>query len=258
MNQAVGAESYLDQTVDQTGALATGPARLVAILGMHRSGTSCLTGSLQGAGLFLGECHTWNPYNRKGNRENQAFVDFHDAVLRDNQGSWDNPPARPVWSEAHQAAARALLAAHADAGVLGFKDPRALLLIDGWRAVYPRLEVVGIFRHPEAVARSLHHRSEMPREQALALWYHYNRALLAQYRRYRFPILCFDRESAAFQQDATALAEWLRLPDQPKASDFYEASLKQFSEEQRASLPWRVKWLYWQLQRASGKGVSKC
>ncbi|HBM84618.1 MAG TPA: sulfotransferase family protein, partial [Halieaceae bacterium] len=31
------------------------PRRVIAILGMHRSGTSCLTGSLQEAGLELGE-----------------------------------------------------------------------------------------------------------------------------------------------------------------------------------------------------------
>ena len=60
------------------------PRRVIAILGMHRSGTSCLTGSLQEAGLELGEHHTWNPYNRKGNRENQDFVDLHDAILAAN------------------------------------------------------------------------------------------------------------------------------------------------------------------------------
>ena len=45
----------------ETRAVADMPDRVVCILGMHRSGTSCLTGSLQQAGLFLGDCHTWNP-----------------------------------------------------------------------------------------------------------------------------------------------------------------------------------------------------
>ena len=60
------------------------PSRVIAILGMHRSGTSCLTGSLQNSGLFLGECHTWNKHNERGNRENQKFVDLHDAILAAN------------------------------------------------------------------------------------------------------------------------------------------------------------------------------
>ena len=42
------------------------PARLIAVLGMHRSGTSYLAGSLQEAGLILGDCHTWNKHNEKG------------------------------------------------------------------------------------------------------------------------------------------------------------------------------------------------
>ena len=62
------------------------PARLIAVLGMHRSGTSYLAGSLQEAGLILGDCHTWNKHNEKGNRENQKFVDLHDAILEANVG----------------------------------------------------------------------------------------------------------------------------------------------------------------------------
>ena len=71
--------------------------RLICVLGMHRSGTSCVTGSLQQAGLFLGDCHTWNPHNTKGNRENQDFVDLNDAVLAFNNGAWDKPPKKSVW-----------------------------------------------------------------------------------------------------------------------------------------------------------------
>jgi len=47
-------------------------AETVAILGMHRSGTSCLAGSLQELGLYLGEVYDQNPHNPRGNRENAA------------------------------------------------------------------------------------------------------------------------------------------------------------------------------------------
>jgi hypothetical protein len=46
------------------------PQRVVSILGMHRSGTRCLTGTMQEAGLVLGKFSTFNEFNRKGNREN--------------------------------------------------------------------------------------------------------------------------------------------------------------------------------------------
>ena len=42
----------------------------IAILGMHRSGTSCLAGSLQEAGIYLGDVVTSAAHNQKGNREN--------------------------------------------------------------------------------------------------------------------------------------------------------------------------------------------
>lgn len=224
---------------------------MIAVLGMHRSGTSCLTGSLEEAGLFLGERHTWNPYNLKGNRENQAFVDFHDGVLAANGGSWDRPPARVSWSPAQSRQAVQLLDSYPRARLLGFKDPRALLLLEGWRKVVPQLECVGVFRHPEAVAQSLRNRSNLEREHALKLWYVYNSALLREHRRGAFPLLCFDEDGATFQRKVVALAAALGLPRQPDASRFYDDGLKQYSAEGLAGLPWRVRRLYRNLRRVS-------
>jgi len=48
------------------------PGRPMLILGMHRSGTSCLAGCLQAAGLISGEVNIQAMYNAKGNRENLA------------------------------------------------------------------------------------------------------------------------------------------------------------------------------------------
>ena len=73
------------------------PKRILCVLGMHRSGTSCLTGSLQQGGLFLGKHHTWNEYNRKGNRENQDVVNLHEAIFKANGLDWKHPlrPSSP-------------------------------------------------------------------------------------------------------------------------------------------------------------------
>ena len=64
----------------------------ILILGMHRSGTSCLAGSLQKRGVFLGQVHEVNPHNRKGNRENQRLVDLNTKILQYNHADWDRPP----------------------------------------------------------------------------------------------------------------------------------------------------------------------
>ena len=48
--------------------------KTIAILGMHRSGTSCLTGCLQQMGLNLGKVSDFNEYNLKGNKEDDKII----------------------------------------------------------------------------------------------------------------------------------------------------------------------------------------
>jgi hypothetical protein len=225
------------------------PQRMVAILGMHRSGTSCLTGTLQEAGLFLGECHTWNKHNEKGNRENQKFVDLHDAILAANGGAWDAPPARVTWSGDHIAAAKALLADHAGESNFGFKDPRALLVLDGWKKLFPAIEFVGIYRHPNAVAKSLEKRSSKSREESLKLWYAYNRVLYQEYRKKPFPILSFDDDEAVLDEKIFSAAGKMGLVHQGGEEKFYTADLRHNDGEGGPSLPWKVRRLYNKLKK---------
>jgi hypothetical protein len=232
-------------------AITPAPDRVICILGMHRSGTSCLTGSLQQSGLFLGECHTWNPFNLKGNRENQRFVDFHDDLLTANEGAWDRPPARVRWQEKHFARAHALLAEQAGQPLFGFKDPRTLLVLDGWKAVFPGMEFIGIFRHPNAVARSLANRSGIARDEALSLWYRYNRSLYREFRRRSFPILCFDDAPPVFHQVLRQVIEDLRIPRGSAPLDFFEEQLRTAGNVEGDPLPWKIQRLYNKLGRAA-------
>lgn len=163
------------------------------VVGMHRSGTSFLTGSLQQAGLELGKFSPWNPHNLKGNRENIDFVEFHDALLGARGFAWNAPPPGPIaWTDEECARARTLVASYETLPHWGFKDPRATLLLDGWRNLLPHIEFVGIFRHPCDVHRSLDARGGMLADRALSLWAAYNRRLLALHRERPFPVLCFD------------------------------------------------------------------
>lgn len=226
------------------------PSRVVAILGMHRSGTSCLTGSLQNAGLFLGDCHTWNKHNEKGNRENQKFVDLHDAILAANGGAWDSPPANVVWSEEHFAWARDLLLAHAGEANFGFKDPRGLLVIDGWKRLYPNIEFIGIYRHPNAVAKSLQKRNYRTREEWLNLWYAYNSALYREYKNKPFPILCFDDDEAVLDEKIVRAAGQMGLVARDHGEKFYTSELRHNDGSGEAALPWKIRRLYRKLKKA--------
>ncbi|MCH9698438.1 MAG: sulfotransferase family protein [Gammaproteobacteria bacterium] len=183
----------------------------VIILGMHRSGTSWLTGSLQQAGLYLAKHHSWNPHNRKGNRENPDVMALHEDILAANNGAWDTPPRQPEWSDQHLNMARALIESNAGKQRWGFKDPRTLLVLAGWRSLLDSIEFVGIFRHPVAVAESLHARGGMTRTHAFQLWEAYNSKLLAEYRQSPFPVLCFDWTEQELEKALVNVCRQLKL-----------------------------------------------
>lgn len=231
-------------TTAQSLAARPGP---VMVVGMHRSGTSFLTGSLQQAGLELGKFSAWNPHNLKGNRENLDIVAFNDGVLAARGFAWDNPPTTSVrWTEAEKARAEALIAEYDGAPRWGFKDPRTLLLIEDWQTMLPNLCFVGIFRHPTAVAQSLDARGGMPQAKAFALWQAYNQRLLDLHRQNPFPILCFDEDETVLHRKLDAVLQELGL-EVLDNEWFFSAELKHHGQLQQA-LPAPLEQVYQQLR----------
>jgi hypothetical protein len=206
----------------------------VMVVGMHRSGTSFLTGSLQQAGLELGSHSAWNPHNLKGNRENLEIVAFHDALLAARGCAWDNPPTERIkWTPDEEHQAKQLIADYQGVARWGFKDPRSLLVVDGWLELIPDLKFVGIFRHPTAVAQSLEARGGMPLEQALKLWKAYNEKLLQLHKLFAFPLLCFDEDEATLHDKLNIILQQMALA--PLIEErFFSAELK---HHQQQSLP---------------------
>ena len=206
-------------------------ARPIVILGMHRSGTSCLAGSLQQRGLFLGEVYESRPYNRKGNRESQRIMDLNDAVLGSSGGAWDRPPPQVSWTAdaaAERDAIIAALEAGAGGAAWGFKDPRTLLTLPFWRERLPGARLAGTFRHPARVARSLLARDpSMPLGTALDLWLAYNERLLAVHAADPLPLLDFDAAPGAYGAALDALACALGLAEAaPGHVPFFEDALR--------------------------------
>lgn len=193
---------------------------------MHRSGTSCLAGSLQEAGLYLGEVNTAAPHNAKGNRENRAIMELQDDLLRVNGGSWDNPPHKVVWPKEHQAWRDAIIASYPTDHIWGFKDPRTLLTLSGWMEALPSIRFAGTFRHPLAVAASLHARNKIDTKHSLTLWMAYNHLLLEYHKRFNFPIVCFDWPPERYHQTLLTLAPTLNLSVPKMGFSFFESALR--------------------------------
>jgi hypothetical protein len=215
---------------------------VISVLGMHRSGTSFLIGSLQAAGLYLGPHNTWNAHNLKGNRENNAIVELHEEILTENGGTWKAPPPEIKWRAEHTNRVREIIRVYQGHEPWGFKDPRTLLMLRHWRALLPEMQCVGVFRRPAAVARSLMSRGKgaaitVAAEQAFDLWEHYNRLLLAEHRRQAFPVLCFDWPENHLHARLDALIEYLGLAPVHGENRFFSADLRHHGEEDPISPP---------------------
>lgn len=225
---------------------------VVMILGMHRSGTSCLTGSLQQMGLFLGEVFTENPFNLKGNRENGRIMNLNNALLERNDGAWCSPPATMEWDASHCQERAGILLDMADASggaVWGFKDPRVLFTFPFWVEGVRDFQLVGTFRHPVSVAQSLNFRNQIPLDQGFALWCAYNERLLDLLQRYRFPLVSFDVDADQYLASVKKVAAYLGLSGGPDEDHtFFEESLRKQREYCTEPVPDECRALYQALQ----------
>ena len=230
-----------------TSPFPTSPFRPLLILGMHRSGTSCLAGCLQEAGLYLGNVNTEAGFNKKGNREDRKIMDVHDRILKRNKAAWDKPPAQdPIWTTEEKTELTHLLAQFPDDKIWGIKDPRVLLLLSGWHELSTPT-FIGTFRHPAEVIASLVHRARewkqpMSQTKAANLWDAYNQRMLKQYARQPFDIIRYDIDVDLYYEKLdAAIKPWgLSIPKSPK---FREAKLhNQHSVEQKIPANLRVTW----------------
>lgn len=178
----------------------------LAVLGMHRSGTSCLTGLLEEVGFYLGQVSKWNPHNTKGNQEHLEIVGLNNDVLAYNGGAWDRPPTQVcTWKEELVVRRDALIARFRGHEPWAFKDPRTLLTLEGWREALPELICVGSFRHPWSVAQSLVTRGGIEFDHGLALWEAYNQRLLKLVESEGMPLVCYDLPPEAYLENVRAV-----------------------------------------------------
>ncbi|HTZ08597.1 MAG TPA: hypothetical protein VMB72_05980 [Acidimicrobiales bacterium] len=165
------------------------PGPWVLVLGMHRSGTSALTGALGCLGLALPapDDLVRGRYDNPVHYESAALTAVGDDALAALGGSWSAPPpldpgweGSPALAPLVPAAAAAARRAFPGRGPVLWKDPRLCLLLPWWRGLLPApVATVLLWRRPGAVARSLAARQGFPVSLGLALWHRYTQAALA-------------------------------------------------------------------------------
>lgn len=172
-------------------AAPAAPAAQVVVLGMHRSGTSAVTGLLRLMGLWAGEEDDFPPadeHNQAGYWEHRGVWSVDEAILRSLGASWSE--AADLDLSRLGGELRARLAERAREivrdldrhGSWVVKDPRLCLLLPFWREILEHPVCVLIHREPLPVARSLAARDGFPISYGIALWEQYTLAALASTR----------------------------------------------------------------------------
>ncbi len=159
------------------------------VVGMHRSGTSAVTGMLVGLGLqgpSVDDRLPPSPSNESGNNESATLTRFNNDVLLSLGGTWAAPPRLTGdWAAGprvtgHRDEAARLVAAAFPHEYFVWKDPRTCLLLPFWKTVIgPPEAAVFVYRDALDVARSLQVRNEFPITHGLALWERYVRSASA-------------------------------------------------------------------------------
>jgi len=162
--------------------------RALLVLGMHRSGTSCVARIANLLGPAIGEnLRPPQPDNPTGFWEHAGLSELNDRALVALGASWDDPcPLPEGWErraplleigQALRALLESELSIRSDFVV---KDPRLCLLLPLWRTALESLdcdvEFLWVVRDVRSVGASLARRDRLPFSQSELLWLRYNLA----------------------------------------------------------------------------------
>ncbi|MFH0947073.1 MAG: sulfotransferase [Planctomycetota bacterium] len=160
---------------------------IVAVAGMHRSGTSMFAGFVHRAGISMGErLHVDRVTNPYGHYEDLDFLDLQRAEIARAFDGEDFLVAEEFTpSQAFLDDARRLVERNQrlhEGRPWGWKDPRTTLFLRQWKELLPELRVVALVRSPHSVLNSLCRRlrayfSVKQKNHLLRTYTHYNRCL---------------------------------------------------------------------------------
>lgn len=157
--------------------------RALIVLGMHRSGTSAVTGVLQCLKVQLGRhlYHGHTGINDKGYFEHSDIADLNDEVLTALGSSWDDilPWPKDTWTNRvldkySKRLADLIRRDFVSADLWAVKDPRVCRLLPWWQRLLDQQNIdpryLLVLRHPASVSRSLQRRDNFSLEKSLLLW----------------------------------------------------------------------------------------
>lgn len=160
--------------------------KAILVIGMHRSGTSAVSGLLAEMGVFMGKTlfAAQKGVNEKGFYENSQLVALNEQVLDELLWSWDDPLAEciarciPDIRSVYTKKGNDVIAkGYESQSAWGMKDPRTTLLLPFWQKIIEQSNIdatyVLMVRSPLEVYASLKKRDGFSLEKSLILWINY-------------------------------------------------------------------------------------
>ncbi|RUM66640.1 MAG: hypothetical protein DSZ03_00890, partial [Sulfurimonas sp.] len=153
----------------------------ILVLGMHRSGTSALTGVLNLLDVYLGTTlMKANFANEKGYFENDKLFKVNEALLSQCDSSWDDVfyNEEKLQHVEEMDTLKAIIKQEFEfSNIFAIKDPRLALLFPIYKKVLEELNVsiriILPYRNPVEVASSLNKRDGISMEKGMLLWAFY-------------------------------------------------------------------------------------
>ena len=154
----------------------------ILVLGMHRSGTSALTGVLSLLDVYLADTTKGDVNNPKGYFENWKVQQLNDKIFSSINSSWHDEffNLNKIENIAFEVSALTdILKSNFEySAKFAIKDPRVCFLFPLWEAALKRLKIdikiILPYRNPIEVANSLNKRDGMSLEKGMLLWaYHF-------------------------------------------------------------------------------------
>ena len=156
----------------------------VVILGMHRSGTSMVSGMLERLGIDMGEDQPGRQFsNPLGHYEDGEFLELNELILAHAGGSWDNPPSADLISDQAQVfedRLRQIVQTKSQKTgdqPWGWKDPRTSLTIQLYFPYLKNPYIIWCQRDQAAISNSLWKRNKIPLQKSEELTNHYQQMI---------------------------------------------------------------------------------
>ncbi|GEM_PF-520505 len=197
--------------------------KAIIILGMHRSGTSALTGVLNQFGVDLGAKLLPNHItNERGFWENSQVIEINEKILKSLHSSWDDiAPLPPKWWQSEKLApfkkaiSEILRQNFATCPLWGIKDPRLYRLLPLWLPILEAsgsvLHFVIVTRNPHEVAASLEKRDGLSANTSFQLWLENTLAAEKQTQSYSRVFVTYDELLQDWQSTVEKIARVLKL-----------------------------------------------